>query len=58
MLLYWNLLQRSIERKQRVFDFGRSTMDGNTFRFKKQWGAEPHPAVWQYHVKDGAATDT
>ncbi len=54
MLLYWNLLQRAIERKQRVFDFGRSTMDGNTFRFKKQWGAEPEPAVWQYYVRKGS----
>jgi len=25
MLMYWHLLQRAIERKQRVFDFGRST---------------------------------
>ena len=39
MLLYWNLLERAVERGQAVFDFGRSTIDGPTYRFKKQWGA-------------------
>jgi FemAB-related protein (PEP-CTERM system-associated) len=53
MLMYWHLLKRSVERGQRVFDFGRSTPDGGTFRFKKQWGAQPQPAVWQYHVNCG-----
>jgi FemAB-related protein (PEP-CTERM system-associated) len=57
MLMYWNLLERSVGRGQRVFDFGRSTTDGSTFKFKKQWGAVPHPAVWQYAVKDGAASE-
>lgn len=54
MLMYHHLLRRSVERGQRVFDFGRSTTEGNTFRFKKQWGAEPHPAAWQYAVMRGA----
>ena len=53
MLMYWHLLQRAVERGQQLFDFGRSTTDGNTFKFKKQWGAEPEPAVWQYHVNRG-----
>lgn len=57
MLMYWQLLERAIERGQRVFDFGRSTLDGNTYRFKKQWGAEPHPAIWQYYVRRGAVGD-
>jgi FemAB-related protein (PEP-CTERM system-associated) len=57
MLMYWHLLQRSVERGQTVFDFGRSTADGPTFRFKKQWGAEPHPATWQYHVREGTVGD-
>ncbi|QDU20063.1 FemAB family XrtA/PEP-CTERM system-associated protein [Urbifossiella limnaea] len=48
MLMYWQLLKRAVERGQTEFDFGRSTADGPTFRFKKQWGAEPRPAVWQY----------
>jgi serine/alanine adding enzyme len=53
MLMYHHLLRRALERGQRVFDFGRSTLDGNTFKFKKQWGAAPHPATWQYHVLNG-----
>ncbi len=57
MLMYWHLLQRAIGREQRVFDFGRSSRDGSTFRFKKQWGAEPEPAVWQYYVRKGSIGD-
>jgi FemAB-related protein (PEP-CTERM system-associated) len=55
MLLYWKLLERAVERGQAVFDFGRSTIDGNTYRFKKQWGATPAPAVWQYYRPGGEA---
>lgn len=54
MLMYWHLLGRAIERGQAVFDFGRSSVDGNTYRFKKQWGAAPSPSVWQYHVLQGS----
>lgn len=57
MLMYRHLLDRAVGRGQRVFDFGRSTADGPTFKFKKQWGAEPHPAVWQYAVRSGEAAD-
>jgi FemAB-related protein (PEP-CTERM system-associated) len=54
MLMYWHLLERAVRRGQAVFDFGRSSVDGNTFRFKKQWGAEPSPATWQYYVRKGS----
>jgi FemAB-related protein (PEP-CTERM system-associated) len=57
MLLYWQLLSRAIDRGQGVFDFGRSSADSNTYRFKAQWGAQPHPAVWQYYVRQGSADD-
>jgi hypothetical protein len=55
MLLYWNLLDRAVQRGQAVFDFGRSTVDSNTHRFKKQWGAREEPAVWQYYLRNGSA---
>jgi serine/alanine adding enzyme len=57
MLMYWHLLERAVQREQTVFDFGRSTVEGNTYKFKKQWGAQPEPAVWQYYRRsgDGAA---
>lgn len=57
MLMYWNLLTRAVERGQSTFDFGRSSLDSNTLRFKKQWGALPEPAVWQYYVRSGSVTD-
>jgi FemAB-related protein (PEP-CTERM system-associated) len=57
MLLYWHLLQRAIERGQTTFDFGRATVDGNTYRFKQQWGAVASPAVWQFYMRQGCATD-
>lgn len=57
MLLYRHLIQRAIERGSSVFDFGRSTIDGPTYQFKKQWGAEPSPSVWHYHVLRGSMND-
>ncbi len=54
MLMYRHLIDRAVERGQAVFDFGRSTIDGPTFKFKKQWGATPSPAHWQYGLRGGA----
>lgn len=54
MLLYRHLLERAVERRQSWFDFGRSTQDGPTYKFKKQWGAEPEPAHWQYALRGGS----
>ena len=53
MMLYRHLLDRAIARGQEIFDFGRSTTDGPTFKFKRQWGAEPAPATWQYALRNG-----
>lgn len=53
MLMYWHLLERAIERGQTIFDFGRSTVESNTYRFKKQWGAVAEPAAWQYYLRKG-----
>jgi FemAB-related protein (PEP-CTERM system-associated) len=53
MLMYWRLLERAIERGQGLFDFGRCGADSNTYRFKKQWGAEPSGTEWQYYVRRG-----
>jgi FemAB-related protein (PEP-CTERM system-associated) len=57
MLLYWQLLERSIERGQDLFDFGRSSKDSGTYRFKQQWGATPVTAEWQYYVRSGSPPD-
>jgi FemAB-related protein (PEP-CTERM system-associated) len=57
MLMYWHLLERAIDRGQEVFDFGRSSEDSPTYKFKKQWGAAPVPAEWQYHLRQGTVGD-
>lgn len=57
MLMYWELLQRSILRGSTLFDFGRSTPEGSVYRFKKQWGASPEPTRWQYATRRGGLPD-
>ena len=56
-LMHWHAIERAMERGQTAFDFGRSTIDGGTYEFKKKWGAAPSPLVWQYYVREGNATD-
>lgn len=53
MLLYWAVLEHGIDRGFATFDFGRSSVDSGTYRFKKQWGAQPHPLYWYYWTKTG-----
>jgi serine/alanine adding enzyme len=48
VLLYWQLVQFAIEQGCTRFEFGRCTPNEGTFHFKKQWGAEPRPLVWEY----------
>ena len=53
MLMYRHLLDRAVGRGQTIFDFGRSTSEGPTFKFKRQWGAEPVAATWQFALRSG-----
>lgn len=53
MLLYWHVLKFAIERKYRWFDFGRSTVNAGTYRFKRQWGARPRQLYWHYWLSAG-----
>jgi len=55
MALYWEGLKRAIEKGYRCFDFGRSSVDSGTYRFKRQWGAEPRQLYWHYWLRDGNA---
>lgn len=54
MLLYWTLLSHVCDRGCTQFDFGRSTLGEGTYRFKKQWGAQPHQLIWRDHNADAA----
>lgn len=46
-LLYWEAIQHACNRECRCFDFGRSSTDSGTYRFKLQWGAAPHQLQWR-----------
>ncbi len=48
MLLYWKILEYACDHGFRKFDFGRSTLDAGTYRFKAQWGAKPKQLYWDY----------
>jgi FemAB-related protein (PEP-CTERM system-associated) len=52
-LLYWRAIERATERRQKLFDFGRSTPGSATFTFKKRWGAQASRVVWQYYLRKG-----
>ena len=51
MRLYWECMTHAIERGSRCFDFGRSTVDAGTYRFKLQWGGQPRPLYWVYPLE-------
>jgi FemAB-related protein (PEP-CTERM system-associated) len=58
MKLYWELLSQAIARGCESFDFGRSTVDSGTYRFKQQWGAEPVPLYWYRWERHGSRQET
>jgi FemAB-related protein (PEP-CTERM system-associated) len=53
MLLYWSMLQDACRRSAPSFDFGRSTRDSGTYRFKTQWGSHEVPLYWHYLLAQG-----
>lgn len=53
MLLYWTIQSWLADHGIRQFDFGRSTFGEGTYKFKKQWGAEPVLLDWQQFDKQG-----
>jgi FemAB-related protein (PEP-CTERM system-associated) len=55
MLLYWTILRIAGERGFRWFDFGRSTRDSGTHKFKQLWDTSDVPLPWASWTKDGEA---
>ena len=55
MLLYRTVLEYACQVGFGVFDFGRSTIDSGTYRFKEQWGAKPCQLYWYYWLPEGRA---
>lgn len=46
MLLYWALMERSIDAGLARFNFGRCSPGSGTHRFKRQWGGADVPLPW------------
>lgn len=44
--IYWEALRWAVSQGATQFDFGRSPVDGGTYRFKRGWGAEDRPLSW------------
>ena len=51
-LLYWEVLKHACALGLGEFDFGRSSKESGTYRFKEQWGAKPRPLYWQYALPE------
>lgn len=56
MLLYWSLMEHTISRGGRVFNFGRCSPGSGSHRFKKQWGGKDYPLPWAQWAKKGVAS--
>lgn len=54
-LLYWSILEFACHQGYKVFDFGRSTPDEGTYKFKEQWGAQPTQLYWNYWMRNGGS---
>ena len=52
---YWEVMRRACERGARLFDYGRSKRGTGSFDFKKNWGFEPTPLAYEYHLHTRAA---
>jgi FemAB-related protein (PEP-CTERM system-associated) len=58
MKLYWEVLQYVVDSGCQSFDFGRSTVDAGTYKFKKQWGAQPVQLYWYRWDKHRATEES
>lgn len=48
--MYWELMRRAGERGIKLFDYGRSKRGTGSFDFKRNWGFEPEPLSYEYHL--------
>ena len=51
MQLYWEMIADACRGVATTFDFGRSTRNGGTYAFKRQWGAEEVPLTWEFRSR-------
>ena len=48
--MYWELMRRATAEGIRFFDYGRSKIGSGSYSFKKNWGFEPLPVPYHYHL--------
>jgi FemAB-related protein (PEP-CTERM system-associated) len=53
--MYWEVMRRAAERGYRLFDFGRSKVGTGSYAFKHNWGFEPSPLHYRFHLASGAS---
>ncbi len=53
--MYWEVMRRAADRGCRMFDFGRSKVGTGAFAFKHNWGFEPAPLPYRFHLAPGAS---
>jgi FemAB-related protein (PEP-CTERM system-associated) len=53
--MYWEVMRRAAARGCRLFDYGRSKLGTGAYAFKKNWGFEPAPLHYRFHLAPGAA---
>jgi FemAB-related protein (PEP-CTERM system-associated) len=53
--MYWMLMEHAVARGCTSFDFGRSKFGTGAFAFKKNWGFEPTPLLYEYRLAEGRA---
>ncbi len=53
--MYWEVMRLAVERGIRLFDFGRSKKGTGSWDFKHNWGFEPQPLHYGYHLVRAAA---
>lgn len=53
MLLYWAFMERAVNERLSLFNFGRCTPGEGTHQFKKQWGSRDEPLWWYQQGASG-----
>jgi FemAB-related protein (PEP-CTERM system-associated) len=50
---YWEVMRRGADRGCTRFNFGRSKRESGSFDFKKNWGFEPSPLIYEFRLLSG-----
>jgi FemAB-related protein (PEP-CTERM system-associated) len=53
--MYWEVMRLAVEQGYRLFDFGRSKAGTGSWDFKHNWGFEPQPLHYGYHLVRASA---